>query len=166
MVVVTLGSTQADFSRLLREVDRLVAVDLLRDVTAQTGWSRYRPVNYQAQPYLPWAELDGLLRQAEFVICHGGAATLNECLGLRKRVITVPRQAKFKESSDNHQFEIAEFLAQRHRVLLVRDIRHLERRVLEVKDWQPDFCVNPVPCTVVLKIRKYIERFVLGGDAL
>jgi len=86
MVLVTVGSTQNDFSRLFREIDRLVCSGLLREVFAQIGGSLYQPRKCHAQAFVPLEQLQKLIPEAEFVICHGGAATLNECLGFRKRV--------------------------------------------------------------------------------
>jgi UDP-N-acetylglucosamine transferase subunit ALG13 len=161
---VTVGSTQNDFSRLLREVDHLVAEDLLQDVVAQTGGSSYQARNYRAAPFLPREEFQALLRKAEFVICHGGAATLDECLGFRKRVIVVPRQVAFKEVSDDHQLEIAGFLARMNRVLLVRDVAELRQRIREVTEWEPAFQMNARPHQIVTTIRQYIERTCAESD--
>jgi UDP-N-acetylglucosamine transferase subunit ALG13 len=104
-----------------------------------------------------------LIEEAEFVICHGGAATLDECLALRKKVIVVPRRAKYRECVDDHQFEIAQYLAEVNRVLLARDLDELRGRLKEVANWSPLFAER---CStrpdVAAAIRQFVER-TLGG---
>ena len=161
MIFVTVGSTVKDFSRLLQWVDYLLEEDLLHDVVAQVGSSAYQPTNYAAYRFLPRSRMSELIEAAEFVVSHGGAATLDECLGLRRKVIVVPRRAEFGESPDNHQFEIAEHLADLNRVLLARDLNELRCRVTEVADWQPVFSSKgSTRMGIVAAIHEFMERTI------
>jgi UDP-N-acetylglucosamine transferase subunit ALG13 len=100
-----------------------------------------------------------LMEKAEFVICHGGAATLDECLALRKKVIVVPRCAEYRENVDDHQSEIAEYLADMNRVLLARDLDELRGRLTEVANWNPVFAERrSTRQDVAAAIRQFVER--------
>lgn len=163
MVFVTVGRVGSDFSRLLRWIDVLVEEGLLHDVVAQVGPTAYQPRNYPAHRFLSCDQLLSLIEQAEFVICHGGAATLDECLALRKKVVVVPRCAEFRESVDDHQFEIAEYLADMNRVLLARNLDELRGRLTEVANWSPVFAERrSTRQDVAAAIRQFVERTMAG----
>lgn len=159
MIFVTVGRVGGDFSRLLRGIDDLVEEGLLRDVVAQVGPTTYEPRNYAAHRFLPYAQMLSLIERAEFVICHGGAATLDECLAMRKKIIVVPRCAEHREDVDDHQFEIAEYLVGMNRVMLARDLDQLRDRLTRVANW------NPAPAErrstrqdLVAAIRQFVEH--------
>lgn len=165
MVFVTVGSTNNDFARLFRWVDDMVEQGLLCDVLAQVGSTVYQPSNYLAIKSLSSDEMRALIIKAEFIISHGGAATLDECLGFRKKVILVPRRARYMESPDDHQLEIAEHLVKMNRVLIARDKDELQCRVAQVADWQPVFSNKRSTRTgIVTAIQEFIES--LNGKKL
>ncbi len=158
MIFVAVGTVGSDFSRLLRWIDALVEEGLLHDVVAQVGPATYQPRNYLAHRFLPCAPMLSLIEKAEFVICHGGAATLDECLALRKKVIVVPRCAEYRESVDDHQFEIAEYLADMNRVLLARDLDELRGRLAQMATWSPLFAERrSTQRDVAAAIRQFVE---------
>ena len=139
MIFLTVGSSHFQFHRLLREVDFLISAGVLSDLVAQTGLTHYAPRNYAWRPFMTSQDMRLHLQKAEFVICHGGCGTLNECLGLRKKIIVVPRLARFAEAPDNHQMEIVDLLGQANSILVVREIHELQQRLGEVKTWEPNF---------------------------
>jgi UDP-N-acetylglucosamine transferase subunit ALG13 len=48
MILVTVGTHNQPFDRLLKEIDRLVEQEEIKDkVIAQIGYSKYKPRNYQ-----------------------------------------------------------------------------------------------------------------------
>src|SRR5271157_5080887 len=158
MIYVTVGNVGSDFSRLLRWIDALVEEGLLHDVVAQVGPTAYQPRNFVAHRFLSGTRMFSLMEKAEFVICHGGAASLDECLALRKKVIVVPRCAEYRESVDDPQFEIAEHLAEMNRVLLARDENELRRQLTEVSNWSPVFAQRrSTRKDVAAAIRQFVE---------
>lgn len=142
MVFVTVGSTENDFARLLRAIDDLVEREVIRDVVAQIGSSSYIPHSYEFFAFRPFAEIDQLVRSADLVIAHAGTGTLNHCLGLRKKVIVVPRLKLYEEHPDDHQLELAELLRDDNRVLYARSTSDLAARVVQAEDWEPTFRSN------------------------
>lgn len=164
MIFVTVGSTRNDFSRLLREADRLAGLGLLPDLYGQIGMSEYRPEHFRFSRFLSQPEFLENVRSARFVISHGGTGTLETCLEFRKKVILVPRRAEYGEHPDNHQLELAEYLASQNRVLFVDDVAGLGQAAASVENWQPSFRTSFGEAPVFEEIRAFLEQaFAAGG---
>ncbi len=158
MIFVTVGTTDYDFSRLFRQIDKLVTGDLMTDVTAQIGQSRYQPLHYMWQRFFPAPAVHKYLTEAEYIICHAGSGTLNECLELKKKVIVVPRQHRYQEAPDDHQLEMAQHLSGKNRVLLTLDINDLTENIRRVRHWTPAF----TECQKEERITNTIKCFIQG----
>ena len=157
MVFITVGKSKKDFKRLFREIDKLAEMGIIKDIKAQIGYTDYEPKHYNASQFLSPAEMNQYIKEADFIICHGGAGTLEECLENRKKVIVVPRYRKFHEASDDHQLEITHHLAELDRALPVFDMSELKDRVNQVVSWTPRFINKKEKDNIALTIIKYIE---------
>jgi len=107
MIFVTLGSQKFQFNRLLRAVDELQLDD---EVFAQIGYSDYKPRHYQYKEFLDRDEFSSVMDKADIVITHGGTGAIIGAVKKGKKVIAVPRLAKYGEHVDDHQLQlIAQF---------------------------------------------------------
>lgn len=158
MVLVTVGVSGPEFRRLFDEVERLIAAGLLEDVVVQVGSDRPVPAGSRRQGLVSRARFLELLAASEFVISHAGCGTLDDCLGLGKKVIAVPREARFGEAPDDHQLEIVRLLAGLDAVLPVFAIDELERRVAEVSTWQPRPAAGPGSNRIPAILDDFVER--------
>jgi len=138
-------------------VDQLAARRSLCGVEAQIGHSSYEPKHCKFQRFHTREEMGRLIRAAEFVICHGGAGTLDECLELGKKLIVVPRLSVHGEAPDDHQLQIATHLAAKERVLLVTNILHLADQVAAIPHWKPEMTVKHEPSSIVETINAFID---------
>ena len=83
MIFITLGSQKFQFDRLLKEVDRLIADGVIQEkVFAQ------------------------IMDQCDSVITHGGTGVIIGAVKKGKKVIAVPRLAKYGEHVDDHQLQL------------------------------------------------------------
>ena len=139
LVFVTVGSTGNDFQRLLSEIDVLIERGILSDVVAQIGKTTYTPRNFKHFPFLSYDQLLRYIEDAELVIAHTGTGTLNMCLGLRKKIIAVPRLKKYHEHPDDHQLELGALLQAENRILFAQDICELENLIQLSRSWKPRF---------------------------
>ena len=114
MIFVTVGSQKFQFNRLLRAVDDLVGDGSIEDrVFVQTGYSDYIPRNCGHKDFLSREEYARMESEADIIITHGGTGAMVGALKKGKKVIAVPRLAKYGEHVDNHQTElIAQFKSQ------------------------------------------------------
>lgn len=107
MIFITLGSQKFQFNRLLKSVDKLVADGIIADrVFAQIGYSDYEPKNYAFKQFLDRDEFEKVTKQSDIVITHGGTGAIIGAVKKGKKVIAVPRRAKYGEHVDDHQLQL------------------------------------------------------------
>lgn len=107
MIFVTLGSQKFQFNRLLQKLDELVEQGVIEDeVFAQTGYSDYQPKNYAYKEFLNRDEFTKKQESADIVVTHGGTGAIIGAVKKGKKVIAVPRLAKYGEHVDNHQMQL------------------------------------------------------------
>ena len=107
MVFVSLGTQDKKFPRLLEEVDKLIDEGIIKDeVIAQIGQTEYTSKNMKIVDFLNKEDVLKYMKEASFIITHGGVGTILDALTLGKKVIAVARLKKFKEHVNDHQLEI------------------------------------------------------------
>lgn len=123
MIFVTLGSQKFQFNRLLVEIDRLIEEGkITEEVFAQTGYSDYKPKNYDYKNFLDRDEFSEFMEKCDIVITHGGTGAIIGAVKKEKKVIAVPRLAKFGEHVDDHQLQITEQFREMELVETVNEI--------------------------------------------
>lgn len=138
MVFVSVGTHEQPFDRLMREIERLVAVGALKDVTVQYGYSTVQPAGCRCEKFLPYAEICHLYSEASVVVCHGGPSTFLEAMSYGKVPVVVPRRALFGEHVNDHQLSFAQQFAERTGgIELVSDIAKLSDAIERVKNVLP-----------------------------
>lgn len=109
MIFVTLGSQKFPFDRLLKKIDCMVESGIITDdVLAQSGFSSYVPQHYKAVNFMDRDEFADCMNKASIVITHAGTGAIIGAVKQGKKVIAVPRQEKYGEHVDDHQFQIVE----------------------------------------------------------
>lgn len=109
MIFITLGSQKFQFNRLLRAVDELVKAGTIRDeVFAQIGYSDYKPTSFSYEEFLNQNEFSSYMTHADLVITHGGTGAIIGALKKGKKVIAIPRLAKYGEHVDDHQIQLVD----------------------------------------------------------
>jgi UDP-N-acetylglucosamine transferase subunit ALG13 len=107
MIFITLGSQKFQFNRLLMAIDELVKNVVINDtVIAQIGYSDYKPINYEYKDFMDRDEFEAEIDKADVVITHGGTGAIIGALKKGKKVIAVPRLAKYGEHVDDHQLQL------------------------------------------------------------
>ena len=119
MIFVAVGTQKFQLNRLLKSIDDLVEKGQLKgEVFAQIGHSDYMPRNYGYQDFLSKDDFQSCISRCDLLITHSGVATIIAGLKLNKRVVVVPRLAKFGEHVDDHQIQIAKSFSEQNLVLM------------------------------------------------
>lgn len=112
MILVTLGTQNKPFARLLAMVEEQIAAGAINEpVTAQVGHTPWASERMEVVPFLSAAEMARRLADARLVISHAGAGTLIAAIAAGKTVIAVPRLAAQGEHVNDHQRELVEHFA-------------------------------------------------------
>lgn len=138
MILIVLGTQDLPFDRPLIKMDELVAEGVVaQPVLAQTGYSPYRPRNYEYQSMMSFEDFDKKLEESDLVISHGGTGSLVGALKKGKKVIAVPRLQKYGEHVDDHQTQIIEVFRGAGMLLRVDEMEDLPATLKAVKTFEP-----------------------------
>ena len=118
MILVTVGTNEARFDRLLEALDGLGERE---ELLVQHGPSPVRPRGARCVEFLPFEELTAEMRRARVVVTHAGVGSTIAALLNGKRPVVVPRRARWREAVDDHQVPFARRLHDAGLVHLVED---------------------------------------------
>lgn len=110
IILVTVGTNQYDFTRLF---DMLASLPLYNEdrvewiIQAAHNRVTKLPANGRVVDMISRDEMEALVKSSSLVISHCGIGSINLMLSYQKQVVFVPRVAKYKEFSDDHQLQIA-----------------------------------------------------------
>lgn len=127
MILVTLGTQDKKFYRLIKEVDRLIEQGKIKEeVIVQAGSSsNYKTDRMKVLDLLPMDEFQKALDDCDLLITHGGVGTILKGLKKNKKIIAVPRLKKFKEHVNDHQIQIVNNFSDEGYILKVENINTL-----------------------------------------
>lgn len=158
MIFITLGSQKFQFNRLLKTVDDLIEKKIVTDeVFAQSGYSDYKPKNYEYKQFLDREEFAEYEAKADIVITHGGTGAIIGAVKKGKKVIAVPRLTKYGEHVDDHQLQlIAQFKSQ-NLICGINDCGEIEDGLKFVNEHKFDSYVSNTH-TILDSIEKFIQE--------
>ena len=137
MILVTLGTQDKNFVRLLEKIDQLINNGLIKDkVIVQAGFTKYNSENMEIFDLIPQDEFNDLMNKADIIITHGGVGNIISALEKNKKVIAVPRLAKYGEHINDHQTQIiAKFNALGY-IIGLQDVDELDDAVKQIKKFK------------------------------
>ncbi len=157
MIFITLGSQKFQFNRLLKAVDELIEKGVIDDeVFAQVGYSDYEPKHFEYKQFLDREEFAAQEGKCNILITHGGTGAIIGAVKKGKKVIAVPRLAKYGEHVDDHQLQlIAQFKGQ-NLICGLEDVSELEEGLKFVKEHDFDEYQSNTK-TIIDSIERFIE---------
>lgn len=110
MILVTLGTQDKKFYRLLDAIDEQIKNGNIKDeVIVQAGCSAdYKSNHMKIFDLIPFDEFDDLIQKCDLLITHGGVGSITTGLKYSKKIIAAPRLKKYNEHTNDHQIQIIE----------------------------------------------------------
>lgn len=143
MILVTLGTQDKTFVRLLEKINQLIDQGLIKDkVVVQAGFTKYSSDNMEIFDLISQDEFNNLMSKADLVITHGGVGNIISALEKNKKVIAVPRLAKYGEHINDHQTQIIAKFNDLGYIIGLQDVDELDRAIKEVKKFNPQKFVH------------------------
>lgn len=134
MIFITLGSQKFQFNRLLQAVDELIEKGVIVDETfAQIGYSDYQPKYFEYKQFLDREEFAVQEGKCDILITHGGTGAIIGAVKKGKKVIAVPRLAKYGEHVDDHQLQLIAQFKNQNLICGLNDCNELEAGLRYVK---------------------------------
>ncbi len=138
MILVTLGTQDKSFKRLLKAIDKCIDEKKIKDkVIVQAGYTKYKSKNMEIFDLVPMEEFNKLIEECDLLITHGGVGSILQGLKKNKKVIASPRLAKYKEHTNDHQIQIVKDFKERGYILELSDLSKLDEVLQEAKDFKP-----------------------------
>ena len=108
LILVSVGTAEYSFDRLFRMIDEVCDMGIIdgNDIIAQKGSTKYNPRNFKCFNLIGRDEFQKYINSADLIICHAGTGSVILPLKLGKKIIVVPRRAKYGEHVDDHQLEL------------------------------------------------------------
>lgn len=138
MILVTLGTQDKDFSRLLKVIDKEIEEKRIKEkVIVQAGMTKYESKNMEIFDLINPDELEKLVKKCNILITHGGVGSILSGVQNGKKIIAAARLKKYREHTNDHQKQIIKEFASRGYLLELRDFNQLGKLLEKVKTFKP-----------------------------
>ena len=138
MILVTLGTQDKGFDRLLKAIDREIKKGTITDrVVVQAGYTEYQSDKMEIFDMIDKEALEKLTQEADLIITHGGVGSILTALSYGKTIIAVPRLKKYKEHTNDHQKQIVNRFAKEGYILAAKDLSQLGKMIEKAKTFHP-----------------------------
>ena len=158
MIFVTLGTNDESFERLLKAIDKEIEKGNIKErVVVQAGCTKYESNNMEIMDLIPREDFDKYISECDLLITHGGVGSILTGINHNKKVIAVPRLAKYKEHGNDHQLQIVENFSKRKYILAVKDLNQLGKTIEKAKKFKPQKFVSNTN-NIISLIEDYIDN--------
>lgn len=158
MIFVTLGTNDESFVRLLKAIDKEIENGVIKEkVVVQAGCTKYKSKNMKIMDLVPRDEFDRLIGECDLLITHGGVGSILTGINKGKKVIAVPRLAKYNEHGNDHQLQIVENFSKRKYILSCKDLNKLGKTIEKTKTFKPQKFVSNTH-NIISMIEDYIDN--------
>lgn len=138
MILVTLGTQDKPFERLIKAVEKQIEEGNIRDeVIVQAGSTIYKSEKMKIVDYIQIDEFDDMIKKADLVITHAGVGSILTALRYNKKVIATARLKMYGEHVNDHQIQILENFSENGYILKLDDVDKLGEMINNSKGFQP-----------------------------
>lgn len=145
MILVTLGTQDKAFVRLLQNIDNEIKKGNIKEkVVVQAGYSitKYQSDNMEMFDLIDREEFNKLVDECSLLITHGGVGSILTGLQKNKKVIAMPRLAKYKEHINDHQVQIVNEFSKKGYILAYNENDKLSDILEKAKKFKPEKYVS------------------------
>ena len=117
LILVTLGTQDKSFTRLLDAVQRQIDLGNIKDeVIVQAGVTEYKSRNMKIKKLMPIKKLNKLIEECDLLITHGGVGSILSGLEHNKKVIAAARLKKYDKKTNYSIVELTIHEGKNHQV--------------------------------------------------
>ncbi len=139
MILITLGTQDKKFYRLLVAVQKLIDNKIIQDeVVVQAGCSSdFKSNDMKIFDLISLDEFDDLIKKCDILITHGGVGSIITGLKNNKKVIAAARLQKYGEHVNDHQLQIIENFSTAGYILSLDNFDELEKVLDKINKFKP-----------------------------
>lgn len=134
MILVTLGTQDKQFTRLLKKIEELINQKIITEkVVVQAGNTKFESKNMEIFDFVSIEKFNKLMEECSILITHGGVGSIITGLKNEKKIIAVARLKKYKEHENDHQLQIIKEFSQKNYILDGSELDKLELQYKKIK---------------------------------
>lgn len=138
MILVTLGTQDKSFKRLLEAIQKQIDNGKIKDkVVVQAGLTKFQSKDMEIFDFIPVSKFDDLINSCDILITHGGVGSIITGLKHNKKVIAAARLKKYKEHTNDHQLQIIDNFSKSGYILPLNDFDELDKVLVKAKKFKP-----------------------------
>ncbi len=138
MILVTLGTNDKKFTRLLDAVEQAIQEGAITGkVVVQAGFTDYQSSDMEVIAYIDQQKFAEYLNQADLIITHGGVGTIMTALREKKKILAAARLAKYHEHVNDHQTQLLESFEQAGYLIYMRDLTDIRPYLRQAETFEP-----------------------------
>ena len=138
MILVTLGTQDKPFKRLLKEIEKQIKSGNIKErVIVQAGYTKMKSDYMEIFDLLPTEEFNKLIKECDLLITHGGVGSIIEGLNNNKKIIAVARLKKYGEHDNDHQIQLINNFSEEGYIIGLTDFDSLDDALEKVKTFKP-----------------------------
>lgn len=158
MILVTLGTQDKEFVRLLNAVEKaILEKEITDDVIVQAGFTNFKSQNMKVFDYIDIDLFNKYVDEASLIITHGGVGTIMNALSKGKKIIGAARLAKYGEHHNDHQIEILENFDENGYLIYAKELDDFGKYTKNIKTFTPKQYKSNTENMINL-IRNYINK--------
>lgn len=156
MILVTLGTQDKQFKRLLDNIQKEIDAGNIKDrVVVQAGYTKYNSKDMEIFDLIDRDKFNDLINKCDLLITHGGVGSILTGLKNNKKVIVCPRLSKYKEHINDHQVQIVDNFYNSGYILKYCKGDNLKEILKQVKKFKPKKYISNTDNFI-----KIIEKFI------
>lgn len=158
MILVTLGTQDKPFNRLLDAVQKQIDNGVIKEkVVVQAGLTKFNSKDMKIYDLIPYEKFDKLVKECDILITHGGVASILNGLRNNKKVIAAARLKEYGEHTNNHQLQIIDNFSAAGYILKLEDFDKLDLVLKKTKNFKPKRYVSNTQ-NFIRQIENYIDN--------
>ena len=158
MIFVSVGM-QMPFDRMCRAVDDWAAKHERSDVFMQIGETKWSPAHCEYERMISPSDFRGRIEKSSLLVMHAGIGSIVTGIECGVPMILMPRQARLKETRNDHQTATLNRLGHLPGITVAKDehelVRELETHRFGEKPIQMGPDASP---ELISKLREFIGR--------
>ena len=138
MILVTLGTQDKSFKRLLEKIEEELEKGKVKDeIIVQAGYTEFASNKMTIKKLIPMDEFDNLIEKCDILITHGGVGSIITGLRKNKKVIAVARLKKYKEHTNDHQLQIIDNFSKEGYILKLDNFDDIDKLIKDSSKFKP-----------------------------
>ena len=157
MILVTLGTQDKSFTRLLEAIERAAQQNAIHEeIVVQAGYTHFESRYMKITDYFDQDTFKNMISKADLVITHGGAGSIMTALKAGKKILAAARLSAYMEHTNDHQTQLLESFDAAGYLIYMRDLSDIRPYLKQAETFEPAAFTTNTPHMISI-LEEYIE---------